>query len=214
MTNYHLFAKYLLINDKNMLTCAIVCVGLGRGEEALREDLEMRPENEVKLRKIRRISSLLRWVCKGLLALIVIGFVMATVALLANRGGSVGYFDVWFRIGDLGPGGRMLLLAMGAVTSAVWVWCIYQLHQLFGCYSQGQIFTRAAVSHLRQMGFACVLWGVMKVLWVGLAHALSMQPMAPVQVSAEIIPVGIIVIVVAWFMDMAVDLQEENELTV
>jgi len=37
---------------------------------------------------------------------------------------------------------------------------------------------------------------------------------APAQVSAEIIPIGILVIVVAWFMEMAVDLQEENELTV
>ena len=53
----------------------------------------MVPENEARLRKIERISGILRWVCKGLLALIVIGFLMATVALLANRGGSVGYFD-------------------------------------------------------------------------------------------------------------------------
>src|ERR1039457_6191488 len=170
-----------------------------------KEEFPMRPENEAKLRKIRRISDVLRWVCKGFLALIVIGFVIATVALLANRGGSIGYFDVWFRIGDLGPGGRMLVLAMGTVTSAVWVWCIYQLHQLFGCYSRGEIFTRAAVSHLRLMGVACVLWGVTKVLWAGVARALSTQPMAPAQVSAEIIPIGIIVIVVAWFMDMAVD---------
>jgi hypothetical protein len=174
----------------------------------------MRPENEARLRKIKRISTLLRWGCKGLLALIAIGFLMATVALLANRGGSVGYFDVWFRIGDLTLGHRLLVLALCALTSAVWFMCIYQLHELFGCYSRGQIFTREAVGHLRQMGIACVLWGVMKVMWVGLSHALSTQQLGPVQVSAEIIPIGIIVIVVAWFMDMAVDLQEENELTV
>ena len=64
------------------------------------------------------------------------------------------------------------------------------------------------------MGVACVLWGVMKVLWVGLERALAGTTPVPVQVSAEIIPIGLIVIVVAWFMDMAVDLQEENELTV
>jgi hypothetical protein len=64
------------------------------------------------------------------------------------------------------------------------------------------------------MGVACVLWGVTKVLWVGLSRALPGSGSGPAQVSAEIIPVGIIVIVVAWFMDMAVDLKEESELTV
>jgi hypothetical protein len=166
------------------------------------------------LRKIRRISGFLRGFCKVLLVLIAIGYLMALVALLANRGGSIGYFDVWFRVGDLTAWGRLLVVAMSTLTSAVWVWCIYQLHQLFGSYSEGHIFTREAVGHLRQMGVACVLWGVMKVLWVGLERALAGTTPVPVQVSAEIIPIGLIVIVVAWFMDMAVDLQEENELTV
>jgi len=178
------------------------------------EGFSMRPENEAKLRKIRRISGFLRGFCKVLLVLIAIGYLMALVALLANRGGSIGYFDVWFRVGDLTAWGRLLVVAMSTLTSAVWVWCIYQLHQLFGSYSEGHIFTREAVGHLRQMGVACVLWGVMKVLWVGLERALAGTTPVPVQVSAEIIPIGLIVIVVAWFMDMAVDLQEENELTV
>ena len=88
------------------------------------------------------------------------------------------------------------------------------LHQLFGNYSRGEIFTRGSVHYLRQMGIACVLWGIMKVLWVGLSRSLSAHPLSPAQVSAETIPIGIIVLVVAWFMDMATDLQEENELTV
>ena len=174
----------------------------------------MRPENEVKLRRIRRISGILRAGCKGLLVLIVIGYLMALVAVLANRGGSVGYFDLWFRISDLTPSDRLLLVAMSTLTSAVWMWCIYQLHQLFGNYSRGEIFTREAVGHLRQMGVACVLWGVMKVLWVGVGRALAGTTSVPVQLSAEIIPIGIIVIVVAWFMEMAVEMREENELTV
>ena len=174
----------------------------------------MRPENELRLQKIRRISGVLRGFCKGLLVLIAIGYLMALVTVLANRGGSVGYVDAFLRIRDLTSRGRLLVVGLSTLTSAVWMWCIYQLHQLFGCYSRGEIFTREAVGHLRQMGVACVLWGVMKVLWVGLSHALSTQPLGPVQVSAEIIPIGIIVIVVSWFMYMAVDLQEENELTV
>jgi Protein of unknown function (DUF2975) len=174
----------------------------------------MRPENEARLRKIRRMSMVLRWFCKGLLALIVVGFLLAAGALLANRGGSIGYFDVWFRVGDLSLGHRLMVLALSAATSAVWFACIYQLHQLFGNYSVGEIFTRGSVGHLRLMGVACVLWGVMKIAWMGLGHALSANPSGPAQVTAETIPIGIIILVVAWFMDIAVDLQEENELTV
>jgi hypothetical protein len=173
----------------------------------------MRPENEAKLEKIRRISKILRVVCKALFGLIAIGFLVATVALLANRG-SVGYFDVWFRVGDLSLGQRLLVLAMAALTSAVWFKCIFHLDRLFGNYSRGEIFTREAVGQLRQLGITCVMWGVMKVLWVGLSRALSANPHSPVEVSAEIIPIGIIILVVAWFMDMAVEMREENELTV
>jgi len=103
---------------------------------------------------------------------------------------------------------------MSVVTSAVWFTCIFALHQLFGNYSHADIFTRGSVHYLRLVGIACVLWGIMKILWVGLSRALSSHPLSSVQVSAEIIPIGIIVLIVAWFMDMATDLQEENELTV
>jgi hypothetical protein len=174
----------------------------------------MGPQTQSKLKKIKLAGTVLRMACKVVLALIVVGFLMATIALLANRGGSVGYFDVWFRIGDLTIGQRALVLAMSVATSGVWFTCIFALHQLFGNYSHGGIFTRGSVHYLRLMGIACVLWGIMKILWVGLSRALSAPPVSSVRVSAEIIPIGIIVLIVAWFMDMATDLQEENELTV
>jgi hypothetical protein len=174
----------------------------------------MRPENEAKLRKIRAVSAVLRVICKAFAALIAVGFLMATVALLANRGGSVGYFDVWFRIGDLTLGRRLAVLAMVVLTSAVWLKCFYHLHQLFGNYSRGEIFTSGSIGQLRQVGIACVLWGVMKVSWVALSRAFSGHPSAPVQVGAEMIPIGAIIVAVAWFMAMAVEMREENELTV
>lgn len=174
----------------------------------------MRSDSQAKLKKIRRVSIILRALCKALLALIGIGFLMVTIALLANRGGRVGYFDVWFQISDLTFRQRALVLAMSIVTSGVWFACLYVLHQLFGNYSRGEIFTRGSVHYLRWMGIACVLWGIMKILWSGLSRLISAHTLSSVQVSAEIIPIGLIVLVVAWFMDIAADLQEENELTV
>ena len=174
----------------------------------------MRPETHEKLKKIKKISTILRALCKGLLALIVIGFLMATVALVANRGGSVGYFDFWFRISELSLGHRLLVLAMSTLTSMVMIKCVYHLHQLFGNYSREEIFTGESIGQLRQLGITCVLWGVVKVLWVGLWRAFSPHPPHSVQVSADAIPIGIIILVVAWFMEMAVEMREENELTV
>ena len=174
----------------------------------------MRPEDEAKIRKITRISRGLRAAYKGFLWLIVLQFGMAAVALLFNRGGSVGYFDEWFRVDELTLRHRMLVLAMSAMASGIMFLSLYQLHQLFGNYSHGEIFTRDSVRHLRWLGIACVLWGVTKVLWVGLWHVLTPHSPHSFQVSADAIPIGIMIIVVAWFMDLAVEMREENELTV
>ncbi|HEY4380875.1 MAG TPA: DUF2975 domain-containing protein [Acidobacteriaceae bacterium] len=174
----------------------------------------MQSKTELKLRKIKRVSTILRWFCKVLMVLVVAGFVLSAGTLLANRGGSVGYFDVGVQVSALRESQRMMVLALSAATSAVWLTCIFQLHQLFGNYSAGDVFTRESVGRLRLIGAACVLWGVAKLLWEGVARAYSAAPHGSMQVTAETIPIGIMVLIVAWFMDMAVELREENELTV
>ncbi|MGB9407160.1 MAG: DUF2975 domain-containing protein [Terracidiphilus sp.] len=91
--------------------------------------------------------------------------------------------------------------------------CFYHLHQLFGNYSRGEIFTRESVGQLRQFGIACLLWGVMNFFWV-LSLALSAHPAKTFQAHFDSFAIGAIIIVIAWFMDMAVELREENELTI
>jgi hypothetical protein len=173
----------------------------------------MRPENEAKLRKIKRISGILRAICKVFLVLIVLGLLAGMGALVVGRG-SIGYFDVWLQVNKLTLGRRLLVLAMSTLISAVMFKCIYHLHRLFGNYSHGEIFTRESVGQLRQLGITCVLWGGMKVLWALMPLVLWRQSIAGVHVRADSIPIGIVIIVVAWFMDMAVEMREENELTV
>lgn len=174
----------------------------------------MRSHNEAKLIKIAQISKGLQAACTGFLWLVVLQFATAAVALLFNRGGNVGYFDEWLRVRELTLGHRMLVLAMSAMTSGIMFLCLSQLRRLFGSYSHGEIFTRESVGHLRRLGVTCVLWGVTKVLWAGLWHVLTPNQPHSFQVSADTIPIGIIILVVAWFMDMAVEMHEENELTV
>jgi hypothetical protein len=174
----------------------------------------MRPDNEAKLVKVKKISRGLKAACKGAMWLVVLQLGMAAIALLVNRGGSVGYFDEWFRVEELTLRSRMLVLAMSAVASGIMFLGLYQLQQLFGNYSRGEIFTRESVGTLRRLGVTCVLWGVAKVFWGGLWHLLSPHAPHSFQVSADAIPIGVIILVVAWFLDMAVEMREESELTV
>jgi hypothetical protein len=53
----------------------------------------------------------------------------------------------------------------------------------------------------------------MGFLWIS-SLALSVHPAKTFQGHADSLGIGIVIIVIAWFMDMAVDLREENELTI
>jgi hypothetical protein len=119
-----------------------------------------------------------------------------------------------FQVADLTLFHRLLLIALSILTWGVMFKCIYHLYRLFGNYSRGEIFTRGSVSQLRQWGIACLLWGVMNVLWLGLWIATSANVPSSLQIHNDSFAIGIIIIVIAWFMDMAVDLREENELTI
>jgi hypothetical protein len=172
----------------------------------------MRPEIQAKLRKIKRVSFILRVICKVLLALITLVGLGAVVCVLFGVGG-INYGNTIFWTAGLTLGHRLLLGAVTALAFAALFKCFYHLHRLFGDYSQGDIFTRASVGQLRQFGIACLLWGVMNLVW-GLSLALSVHPVKTFQGHADSFVIGAILIVIAWFMDMAVDLREENELTI
>jgi hypothetical protein len=118
-----------------------------------------------------------------------------------------------FQTGQLALGHRLILGVVTAVTFGTLFKCFYHLHRLFGNYASGEIFTRESVGQLRQFGIACLLWGVMNFLWV-LSLATSTHPSQTFVYHADSFAIGVIIIVIAWFMEIAVDLQEENELTI
>jgi hypothetical protein len=53
----------------------------------------------------------------------------------------------------------------------------------------------------------------MNFLWVS-SLALSAHPAETFHGHGDSLAIGTVIIVIAWFMDMAVDLREENELTI
>jgi len=172
----------------------------------------MRPEIQVKVQKIKKVSITFRAICKALLALVTVIGLGCVVSVTLGVGG-INYDNMIFRTAELPLGHRLFLSAVTALAWATLFKCFYHLHRLFGNYSRSEIFTRESVGQLRQFGIACVLWGVMGFIWI-LSLAISAHPAKTFQGHADSFGIGAIIIVIAWFMDIAVDLREENELTI
>jgi hypothetical protein len=173
----------------------------------------MRPENQAKLKRIEKAGIVLRVICKVLMALAVLVGICGIVFVISGVGGITYEGNLVFGSAGLPIGHRLVLGAATALTWAVLLNCLFRLHQLFGSYSRGEVFTRESVRHMRQFGIGCLLWGAMNFAWA-LFLALSLNPPKTFPGHADAFVLGAIVIVIAWFMDMAVDIQEENQLTI
>jgi hypothetical protein len=184
----------------------------------------MRPDNELKLQKIKRISSILRVICKVFLAIYVVRFLLILWALVAFRavaGGDHnfiwgGYNDVTYNFYDLTIRDRVIVAVMGALTWGIMFKCVYHLHRLLGDYSHGEIFAKESAVQIRHLGISCVLWGGVKFVWLLAAYAISVAHQAPGQgdLGLDLAVIGLIIVAISWFMDMAGEIREENELTV
>ncbi|MGP8258976.1 MAG: DUF2975 domain-containing protein [Acidobacteriaceae bacterium] len=182
----------------------------------------MRPENEARLKKIQAISGLLRAVCTAFLVLPVFMELVMLSALVFGRGSFIPgqdtirsrfVFDTYFTLQWVGM-----------------FFCVYFLHRLLGNYSRGEIFSRDSAKQIQRWGLACVLWGAMQFVWVFVPGAVSPHPAnGQIQnyvpgVKAQIVDWqahggglmvnGLIIVAISWFMEMAVEMREENELTV
>jgi hypothetical protein len=174
----------------------------------------MRAEMQQKLKKIKRASIVFRAITKGLLVLTALLGIGGLISVTLGIGG-IDFEGTVFRTFGLSLGHRMLLGMVTAVAWGIAVTGFYHLHQLFGSYSRGEVFTRDSVSQLRKFGIACVLWGVMRFIWLA-SLAISTHSGTSFRGSPDgsSIVIGVVIIVIVWFMEMAVELREENDLTI
>jgi hypothetical protein len=175
-------------------------------------EANMSRDNQAKLRRIKRASAAGRVTCDLVLAALGLTGIGAVVDVVSGIGG-VKLLHWFFSTAGLGLGHRLIL---GAITAATWGILFagfFHLRRLFADFARGEIFTRHAVRQLRWFGIACLLWCVMHFVWMA-SLAMSSHPIRTFPASADGFGTGIVVIVIAWFMDMAVDLREENELTI
>lgn len=177
----------------------------------------MKPETEKKLKKIKRISNVLRTICKVLLAIMICGFLASMVAILIGQEGTLTVFDnsIPIQLAPLTVPARLLVIVMVALVMAVFFKCIYHLHRLFGNYGRGEIFTTDSAGQIRQLGITALLSAGVNFLWGFTAMALTQTHLPrDFQFHADGLFLGPVIIAISWFMEMAAEMREENELTV
>ncbi|HTS18724.1 MAG TPA: DUF2975 domain-containing protein [Verrucomicrobiae bacterium] len=172
----------------------------------------MKPEMEMKLQKIKRVSNIFRSICKMGLVLAACVFVAATVAILTGHG-TLSFSGFSVPLAPLTFPSRFVLAAITALTIAVGVKGIYHLYQLFGNYGRGDIFTTESAGQIRQLGITVLLWYGANLLWAFTAVAVQRTPVVG-QFHSDSLVTGPIIIVISWFMEMAAEMREENELTI
>jgi len=202
----------------------------------------MRPENEARLRKIERISRVLRWICKGFLVLAVWIELLTLSAVVLGRGGLIlGLDNYTFFAQEMPIGSRIIVGAYLTLRWAAFFLCVYCLHQLLGNYSRGEIFSGDSAMQIRRCGLACVLWGAVQFLWVFVPGAV-LPHVAPVSHYGHIsvygpevkalpgdwiingrfvqphgggmMVIGLAIVAISWFMAMAAEMREEQDLIV
>ncbi len=186
----------------------------------------MRPENEARLARIKKISGILRGICKAFLVYCVLGFLVMVRFLVGSRrmpisfpgGGHAvywqGYNGVAIIVSALTDRGRVVLAVILALSWAVMFNCGYQLHRLMGSYSRGEVFTTKSAGQIRKWGIACVLWGVINFGWMLAPHVIANASKKQPGEGLSLVVNRLVVVAISWFMEMAAEMREEQDLII
>ncbi len=175
----------------------------------------MKPETEKRLKKIQRISKVLRTICKVLLALMMCGFLFVIVLILGGWGRL--YFpllDNPIKLAPLAPSSRLVFAVVCALVMAVKLKGVYHLYRLFGDYATGNIFTTESAGQIRQLGITALLWFGVNILFVATMAFVRPSPTYNIGFHSDSLVTGFVIIVISWFMQMGAEMREENELTI
>jgi hypothetical protein len=172
----------------------------------------MKPETEKRLTKIKRMSNVLRVICKVGMVIATCVFIGAMAIILLGQG-SINFYDNYVRLAPLSVSARLLLAIVTSLSMAVVVKGFYHLNRLLDNYGRGDIFTTESAGHIRQLGITTVLWYLSNLLWAFTAVATA-QTRISLQFHSDCLITGPIIIIISWFMEMAAEMREENELTI
>jgi hypothetical protein len=181
----------------------------------------MRPENESRLTKIKKISGLLRVLCVlYMLACVWMPWVIARGPIFMH-GPYWGHGIVWYtsfgvglKVYSLVTRERVIVAVCFALYWGIAILCGLQLFRLLGFYSRGEIFTKKSAGRIRGWGVSCVALGTVKLGIYALLPLLVANSRRTLGVDLNMIVNGLIIVAISWFMEMAAEMREENELTV
>jgi hypothetical protein len=169
---------------------------------------------EEKLKRIERASNVLRGVSHALFVPVVIIGLAAITSILAGWSAHIDYQGQSYVPSAMALQPRVILAVVVVLTAAVLLKALHHLRLLANNYSRREIFTAESARQVCQVGISCVLWGVVKVVWTFLPLALSTNRPPVYNASTDSILMGVIIIGLSWFAEMAAALREENDLTI
>jgi hypothetical protein len=193
-----------------------------------------------QLKKVQKVSTIVKGAFQGLMVLVSIGSFLKIAGLVFMPDGGATMTSAGANVVTAGQRAfnfHLSLLDMEVVADEVqlsvrvvigialvlsllvYLKILKHLVALFADYEQGQIFTRANVHQLRQIGITILC---IPALWlaVDLGFVVLTQLIAPGSASVESgFPVmtlltGIIVVLMSWIMDVGRAMQEESELVI
>ena len=193
-----------------------------------------------QLKKVQKVSTIVKGAFQGLMVLVSIASFLKIAGLVFMSDTTVTVTDA--EVSEVAAGQRSfnmhlslldmevaadevqlsvrLLTGIALVLSLlVYLKILKHLVALFSDYEQGQIFTRANVHQLRQLGITILC---IPALWIAvdLGFVVLTQLIAPGSAMVESsFPVmtlltGIIVVLMSWIMDVGRAMQEESELVI
>lgn len=124
---------------------------------------------------------------------------------------------------DIPASSLVFACALSMIPTGVFMYALYQLMKLFGLYSKGVIFASENVSAIRSLGKAIITWeianfltsialGIVLTLHRGTGNRLLVIGMDNADLYALV--AGFSVLTIAWVMDEARKLKEDQELFV
>jgi Protein of unknown function (DUF2975) len=171
----------------------------------------VKPETEAKLKKIKRVSNVLRVICKLGMIITTCVFTSAMVLILTGHGTmSLSAYSI--PLAPLTLPSRLVLATIMALAIALCFKYFYHIYQLLGNYGRGDIFTTESANHIRQLGITVMLLCGPDILWA--IAVLLMHVRSTVQFNYNSLVTGLVIIIISWFMEMAAEMREENELTI
>jgi hypothetical protein len=174
----------------------------------------MNPTTENKIRRIERMSVVLRGLCSALLGIVGIATLVAIVAALAGRLNSLKSFGISVDLGELAPESRVAAAFVVFITGAIALKALFHLRRLMDNYARQEIFTVDSARQLRRFGSCCVLWFGIELLWLCLPAVQRAPAAAPAPLNLDALILGAVIIGVSWFTEMAAELRAENDLTI